>query len=122
MTRYLIIRRQALSQDSWTYGDWRQYVAFLDNDEAVCCRGSSLPFNLLLTGIVLIALAGMGTWVALAAPAVPVYWWRIFAVAATGFAMTGVQFVVWFTDWRLMVMVSQKMPRKDDGTWERKLS
>lgn len=40
---YLIIHKRALSEDSWTYGDWRQYIARRDNGGLQCCRISILP-------------------------------------------------------------------------------
>lgn len=111
---YLIIRRGALCEDSWTYGDWRQYIAFRDNGDACCVRMSVLPSILAMLGASLLAV------VAVAAQGVLVRWPVMAFYAFLGFALCGPALVQLLTDWRLVVVVLT-CTRKGEGRWERDL-
>jgi hypothetical protein len=115
---YLIIRREALKVDGWTYGDWRQYVAFLDNGDACCVRISALPFVLAMVGFVALCLPAMALffwW-----QGVDVAWTRVGVLAFIGFCLLGPEAVLAFTTWRLCVIVGTATKRSD-GSWERDL-
>lgn len=119
MKKLMIIHRERakLQRDSWTHGDWRQYVAFLDDGSAICCRISGLPATLAVAGFIILALAGMGFLTA--GMGVPVYWWRIYAFAFVGFALLGPWLITWFTPWRMIVPVSEKMVADENGSYWR---
>lgn len=115
----VIVRGEALKVDGWTYGDWRQYVAFLDNDEAVCVRHSDLTLFLAMIGLVLLALAGFCVWV-WASMDMPLLWGRLAALTLIGFVLIGPERVRWLTPWRLVVVVGLTKKKEGDG-WYRLL-
>lgn len=114
-----IVRRSSLQVDGFTYGDWRQYVAFLDDGTAICCRISTLPATLAIVGFALLTMAACG--VLMLASGIPVYSWRVAGCAFLGFALAGPWAVTWFTDWRLVVPVSEPMQRREDGSYWRNI-
>lgn len=108
--------RAKLQKDNWTGGDWTQYVAFLDDGSAICCRMSGIPVTLAMIGFVLLSLPVMAAFMAY--NGVDVIWPRIFETAFVGFALMGPWLVTWFTPWRMIVLLSEKMwPDKDGSYW-----
>jgi hypothetical protein len=121
MTRkgqYLLSRRTALQRDSWTYGDWGQYLAFRDNGEACCVRHALLPIYCAIAGLILLWFPALA--IACAVQGMAVSWNSIAGVAFAAFLLLGPEVVLSFTDWRLVVVVLT-CTRKGDGTWERDL-
>lgn len=51
-----LIPKRDLNLDGWTYGEWTQYVAFLGDDSAQCCRRAQLPTLLSMLGCFLFAI------------------------------------------------------------------
>jgi hypothetical protein len=120
MKRFLIIHRDRakLQMDGKTYGDWRQYVAFLDDGSAVCCRISGVPATLAMIGFILLFIAAMCVLMAVATPLPPI-WGRLFVLTFIGFAMLGPWLVTWFTPWRIVIPVSGRMNPDSDGSYWR---
>lgn len=120
MKRFLIIHRDRakLQRDSWTYGDWRQYVVFLDDGSAVSCRISGVPATLAMIGFIVLAIVAMLVWVMVATP-LPVIWGRLFFLTSIGFALLGPWLVTWFTPWRIVIPVSEPMKPDSDGSYWR---
>jgi hypothetical protein len=114
----LIVRREALKEDSWTYGEWRQYIVFRDNGDACCVRLSTLPHMLFLIGLVGLTLPLMGAF----------FWWNGVGIAwgnvawSTGisFALVTPHLIQRLAGWRLVVVVLT-CTRKGDGSWVRDL-
>lgn len=118
MTRYLIIKRTALKEDGWAYGDWRQYVAFRDDGSAACVRMSSLPATLGLVGlfVAMCLSVAMLTW-----PPGTIAWGRAWASLSLALSMVGVWSLFTMTQWRLVVIVG-KVTQRADGSYYRVLA
>lgn len=116
---YLLVHkdRNKLQADGWTYGDWRQYVAFFPDNSARCCRASTLPMSLAMFGLAFAALPVMAVFMAY--QGVPVAWPNVICTALAGLAMLVPEVVTWLTPWRLMVPVSKKMMPNEDGHYLR---
>lgn len=115
MNRYLIIKRKALFEDGWTYGDWRQYVAWRDDGTASCVRMSRLPGYLSLLGVCLLSLAATVVFADWSTGGLlPLAWGRLFWLTFAGFAALGL--AGWFTvtPWRLTVIVGKVRKRPDE--------
>lgn len=113
----MIVRRSDLKVDGWTYGDWRQYVAFLPDGSAICCRIAGWPSGLAMVGFVALSLPLMGLFFAF--NGVPVNWSRIIATALIGLLALVPWAVTWFTRWRFVVPVSGKMWPDEQGSYWR---
>jgi hypothetical protein len=107
----------ALKYDNWSYGDWRQYVAFLDDGSAICCRIASLPTILAMFGFALLALPAMAMFMAY--NGVDVIWPRVFETAFVGFVLLAPFFITWLTPWRLIVPLGKKMLPDENGSYWR---
>lgn len=114
----MIVRAAALQEDGWTYGEWRQFVAYLDNGQAVCCRHARWPFYAFLSGLLLLATIAVATW-ANHTQGVPLYWGRVYWAAVLAFALTGPQLLFSLTGWRCVARVGPYMDREPDGTYRR---
>jgi hypothetical protein len=110
----LLIKRDSLSEDSWTYGDWRQYVAFLPGDRAVCCRVSGIPASLGVMGLIIAAIACMSVLSAVMM-GIPLYWDRVTITGMIGILFMVPMLVTIFTPWRLVKTVSKIMHRNANG-------
>ena len=114
--KYLIIKRDALKRDGWTYGDWAQYVAFRDDGTAACVRMSQLPAIFGMLGLALVATM---TWLCLD-PSIPpgaIIWPRAYAMLAVGFAMVGFSLLFTVTRWKLVKVVGKVTRRLDGSYW-----
>jgi hypothetical protein len=54
MSKYFFCHYDQMWEDSWTYGDWKQYICNRGT-ETQCARGSRLPFFLMSMGLTFIA-------------------------------------------------------------------
>lgn len=111
---YFIIRKQALREDGWTYGDWRQYVANRDDGSVQCCKHSQLPLLPLIIGICLlemVALAVFMTPVIQSHPA-PLNLGYVYTLSVVGFTLFGIGAGLYIGDYRLMYAVG---PKSFDG-------
>lgn len=120
MTDYLIVKRGQLKVDGWTGGDWRQYVAFLDDKSAYCVRHSGLTGTVFFIGIALLLMAGMGVFIAWNGQ-VEVYWERVIGIAVIGAVLLLPALITWLTPWRLVVKVSDKMLPDENGSYWRNI-
>lgn len=116
---YLLINRNKvkLQTDGFTYGEWRQYVAFLPDKTAVCCRYALLPTYLMVIGVVLLSLPLMAAY--LAWNGVSVDWPRTIGIAGIGLALLAPWTIMWLTPWRLLVAVSEPMTADERGVYTR---
>jgi hypothetical protein len=116
MMRPLIVRKSCLQEDSWTHGNWKQYIAFIDDDTVVVCRRAVMPVVVGLLGLAVLTLALM---VAVTTPFELVHWDRLFSVAVGAFFFMAPAIIELFTDWRWMVPVARPMKRHADGSFWR---
>lgn len=118
MIRRFYVRRDQLKEDGWTYGDWRQYVAWHDDDSPSIVRLSSAPIRFAIVGFVAIATALPAIMVGLERPEA-VDLTRTMALAVLGLMLLCPLLVQIMTPWRLVVVVGGV--RRKDGGWERDL-
>lgn len=111
---YLIVKRSCLKEDNWRYGEWRQYVAFVDEERAYPCRCSTLPLFAALGGLVLLGLAFTGV-AAAAYHGIGVYWDRVAIMSLVGFLLIGPELLFYFSQWRLVKTVGPQFRRTQDG-------
>lgn len=120
---YVIVHkeRNKLQVDGFTYGDWRQYVAFFPDNSARCCRVSSLPATIAMVGMLFFLMAVCGVLVALGAEGTlaNIIWPRVLWTAAIGLMLWIPWAITWFTPWRLMVTVSERMMPDERGVYTR---
>lgn len=116
MKRPFIIACWHLQEDSWTYGDWKQYVAFINDHTAVCCRASLAPtiwgsigFSILLA--ILLIVINM--------PHSMIDWVNLAIITFVGFALLGPAFIELVTPWRWMVPVDRPF-KGSNGTFDRR--
>lgn len=57
--KHFIVRRRDVWEDSWTYGDWRQYVCRRPDGALQCARPSAIPLVFAIGSVVLSAMASM---------------------------------------------------------------
>ncbi len=116
---YMIVHkeRNKLQVDGWTYGDWRQYVAFFPNDTARCVKIAEMPAILAMIGFVLLTLPAMAAFMAF--NGVPVNWPNVIKTTAVGLVLPLPWAVTWFTKWRLVVPVSKVMKADENGCYDR---
>lgn len=119
MKRYIALKRAALFEDGWTYGDWRQYVAWKDKDTAACVRMSRLPFILGLVGTCLVLVVTMAV-MSVAPVWSLIAWPRTLVMLFVGFAFIGVGLLFSVTKWRLVVVVGE-VRKQADGSFHRVL-
>lgn len=111
-----IIRKWHLQEDSWTGGDYRQYVAFVDDETAVICRHSNAP---LLFGALGFALLVAIALLVLNSPRDMIDWWGAFFVSIVGLMLVGPLVVEVITPWRWMVQLHKPMKKRPDGSFYR---
>ena len=99
----LFVHREHLHEDGWTYGDWRQYVAFRANGSAVICRLSELPSYLGMLGFGLLLVVAM---IVLVPHPEHVRWGRLFVFAFVGFLLLAPGLLNWLSPYRLVVALS----------------
>lgn len=101
---YRWVHKDLMSEDSWTYGEWRQYICRLDGFTQ-CGRLSALPFFMAALGFMLMFAFLVGLFVAFHYGSDAVAWGR-----AIGFGAVSVLFFVpWWVEcdsgYRLVHMV-----------------
>lgn len=116
MMKPFIIRDSCLQKDSWTHGDYVQYVAFVDDDTAVVCRRSMAPTIFGALGLAMLAALFL---IVFNADYTRIDWWGVFFVAVIGFALIGPAVVEWITPWKWMVQTQREMKRLPDGSFRR---
>lgn len=117
--RYMFVKRDQMKVDGFTYGEWRQYVAFLDDAErsAYCVRFSGLPPIMGVIGFTLSMVPLMAAY--LAFEGVEVNWPYAFTMLGISSILMIPLLLRLVTSYRLVVKVSGKMLPKDDGSYER---
>lgn len=83
---YFIARRDQCHEDSWTYGDWRQYVCDRPGGQTRCAFISIIPFVILVLAF---AFGGFGVLSMIYLPPDQIAWGRAIPFAA----ICGVVFV-----------------------------
>lgn len=112
---YLIVRRDRMFHDSWTYGDWRQYIVNLDDsaNSTRCAKISEVPFFVGLLGVVVLSLPVVALTLAVAGvPTDKIAWDRVMWALMLGVILTTVGFTFTFSRYRLMKAVGPV----NDGT------
>ena len=56
---YFLCHKSQMWEDSWTYGDWRQYICNRPNGQTQCARVSGLFAYLMFFGFIFVALGGV---------------------------------------------------------------
>lgn len=98
---YILIRKQVLSRDSWTYGDYRQFIAERDDGSLQPCRSSKIPFHLTMFGFVLLMIVGM-IFLNFTLGDRIVNWGNAYIMTFIGFVSFGVGLGLEIGDYRLM--------------------
>lgn len=116
MMQPFIVRKQCLQEDSWTNGDWRQYIAFIDRDTAVICRPSPGPiifglFGFALLAVLMLLILSTQDWSM-------VDWWGFGCVSIISFMLMGPLIIEFFTNWRWMIALHE-CKRRSDGSFYR---
>jgi hypothetical protein len=106
---YIIIRKRALSLDSFRYTDQRQYLAKRDDGAIQPCVHSLLPLFLSIIGVTLLSLVSMAV---LMVPPEKINQTTTPMVLFISFVMTGIGAGLLFGDYRLMYAVG---PKSYDG-------
>lgn len=103
---YIIIRQRAImGQDSFTYGNWRQYIVKRDDGAIQPCKHSMLPFWAGLFGMVVLAIVAM---VVFMIPPSLVKWPNLWVMTFIGFAAATTGLMLQFGTYRLMYAVGPK--------------
>lgn len=104
---YMLIRKDALSKDSWTGGNYTQYIAKRDDGSLQPCKGSMIPFYLLMIGLALLEMVALAVFLtpALVTSPPPLNWPYIYVVTVIGFLATGIAAGLLLGDYRLMKAV-----------------
>jgi hypothetical protein len=102
---YLIIRKRALSLDSFRYTDQRQYIAKRDDGALQPCIHSMVPLFLSIIGVTFLSLVAMAV---LMVPHDNINHTTTPIVLFIAFVMTGIGSGLLFGDYRLMYAVGPK--------------
>lgn len=102
---YIIIRKRALSVDSFRYTDQRQYIAKRDDGALQPCIHSLLPLFMSIIGMTFLALVAMAV---LMVPPANINQTTTPIVLFIAFVMTGIGAGLLFGDYRLMYAVGPK--------------
>ncbi len=108
-----ITHADSYNLDSWTYGDWRQYVATRSDGSLQPCRISGLPAVSMMLGCVLMMpiIFALIFYFQGVDPE-KLAWGRATGAAIIGFVMTIPWIICWTTPWEVMTAVA---PRSYDG-------
>lgn len=104
----ILIRKQALHKDSWTGGDYTQYIAHRDDGSLQPCKGSMIPLVLLMIGFVLLELVGLSVFLTpvMVDNAPPITNWNyVYTLTLVGFMSFGVGAGLLVGEYRLMKAV-----------------
>jgi hypothetical protein len=102
---YIIIRKRALSLDSFRYTDQRQYIAKRDDGALQPCIHSMVPLFLSIIGVTFLSLVAMAV---LMVPHDRIDQTTTPMVLFIAFVMTGIGSGLLFGDYRLMYAVGPK--------------
>lgn len=88
--------------DSWTYGDWQQWICNRPGGETQCARGSNIPWVSFLLGLAFAVMIGlpMATW-----PPESIVWERAIPGLVVSVLMAVWPVALFFSPWVLMVPV-----------------
>ena len=79
---YFFCGEEDMFRDSWTYGDWRQYICNRPGGQTQCARFSRIPAYGLLIGLVCLTLVGFAAFMNW--NDVPVRWSLVAMTAVVG--------------------------------------
>jgi hypothetical protein len=105
---YFLIHKRAITRDSWTGGDYTQYIADRDDGSLQPSRVSMLPWLPLLTGLVLLELVACSVFLTplLTPKALPITnWTYVYTLTVIGFVSFGIGLGLLVGDYRLMKAV-----------------
>lgn len=108
----LIVRKNCLRKDSWTGGDFTQYLAQIDKETLIVCRHSSIPLIFGVLGFAMLVAIGM---LIVRSPSHLIDWWGAFIVSSIGFMLMGPVLVELITPWRWMVQLHKPLKARRDG-------
>jgi hypothetical protein len=100
---YFLIHKRAIARDSWTGGNYTQYIANRDDGSLQPCKGSMIPFVLLLIGLMLLELVAMAVF--MPSPRPIANWEYVYTLTLIGFICFGVGLGLQFGNYRLMKAV-----------------
>lgn len=107
-----MIHRRALSLDSFTFGNFRQYIAKRDDGALQPVRLSQWPLVFLMIGLVLLELVAMCVFLTPALvdnPPPITNWGYVYTLTAIGFFSLGLSFSVYFGPYRMVIPVGPKV-------------
>lgn len=94
-----IVRRTDMWEDSWTYGDYKQFICNRPNGQTQCARYSGIPILLWWAGLAMMWTCALTIWF-IAIDRINYVHWAIFLII--GFAMTIVRAYLSLTHRELM--------------------
>lgn len=108
----VIIHKRALSTDSFTFGNWRQYIAARDDGSLQPVRMSQWPLVLLMIGLVLLELVAMAVFLTPAISTVPhpiTNWGYVYTMTMIGFISLGIALGLYFGEYKMVIPVGPKV-------------
>jgi hypothetical protein len=105
---YFLIRKRAIARDSWTGGDYTQYIASRDDGSLQPSRISMLPWAPLMIGLILLELIACEVFlrpVLVMNPPPITNWDYLYTLTFIGFMLSGIGFGLLVGDYRLMKAV-----------------
>jgi hypothetical protein len=105
---YFICKCDDMWTDSWTYGDWRQYVCKRPDGALQCARPSSIPSISFMMGVALLSMTAIAAALTIWA-GVAIYWERAMVATVLAGALTSPMLL---KRHRLMLSVG---PKQYDG-------
>ena len=116
MRKLFLCRHCDMWEDSWTYGDWRQYICRRPDGSLVPARHSTLPVLAAGAGLALFALACLCSWTGAAHPEMEPRWGLLIAMGSVGAALASLPLGQRLLGLALMRRVGPASRRREDGS------
>lgn len=100
---YRIVKLADRMEDSWTYGDWTQFIIQRPDGKRQCARHSSIPWLMAVLGMLLLGFVALSAVASLVA--FPVMWDRVLKILLVGLVLFIPLALEFATGRRLMVTV-----------------
>jgi hypothetical protein len=106
------IHKRALSEDSFTFGNWRQYIAKRDDGALQPVRKTMIPGVLVCIGLCLLELVGLAVFltpVLVEHPRPITNWDYVYTLTFLGFMCFGVGMGLIYGEYKMVVPVGPKV-------------
>jgi len=110
--KFFLCHKNDMWLDTWTYGDWRQYICWRPNQQTQCARIAILPYMLSMMAVFFLICS---IFLMIFSPPELIAWKQTVLFVVINLIIAASTFIVNFLGWNIMMAVG---PLQQNGVRE----